>query len=58
MDRTRWQDLDEAIRRFLAWESIVAEKDTLDLTPHQVRQAETQKDAADSAVTARLPEAY
>jgi predicted AAA+ superfamily ATPase len=58
VDKTRLQDLDEAARRYLAWESIVEEKDTLDLSPHQVKQAEQQKTAADSAVTARLPEAY
>jgi predicted AAA+ superfamily ATPase len=57
-DRVRLQDLDEALRRFLAWASILAEKETLNLDPHQVRQAETQKQAADGAVTARLPEAY
>jgi hypothetical protein len=58
VDQTRLQDLDEAVRRFLAWESILMEKETLDLTAHQVKQAETQRDAADSATTARLPEAY
>ncbi|MCC6474792.1 MAG: DUF499 domain-containing protein [Burkholderiales bacterium] len=58
VDKTRLQDLDEALRRFLAWKSIVAEKDTLNLDPHQVKQAETQKQAAEGAVTARLPEAY
>src|SRR5262245_33838772 len=57
-DKTRLQDLDEAVRTYLAWESILAEKDILDLSPHQVRQAETQKAAADSTVTARLPETY
>lgn len=57
-DKTRLQDLDEAARKFLAWESILHDKDTLDLTPHQVKQAETQKSAADGAVTARLPETY
>ena len=57
-DKVRLQDLDEAVRRFLAWESILAEKETLNLDPHQVRQAETQKQAADGAVTARLPETY
>ena len=57
-DRTRLQDLDEALRRYLAWESIMAEREQLDLSPHQVKQAETQKDAASSAVTARLPETY
>lgn len=57
-DRTRLQDLDDALRRYLAWESIVAEREQLDLSPHQVKQAETQKEAASSAVTARLPETY
>src|SRR6185503_1050656 len=57
-DKVRLQDLDEAVRRFLAWESILEEKLTLNLDPHQARQAETQKSAADGAVTARLPEAY
>jgi predicted AAA+ superfamily ATPase len=57
-DKVRLQDLAEALRRFLAWESILDEKETLNLDPHQVRQAETQKQAADNAVTARLPEAY
>jgi len=57
-DRVRLQDLDEALRRFLAWQSIVVEKEPLNLDPHQVRQAETQTQAADGAVTARLPETY
>jgi phosphatidylserine decarboxylase len=57
-DKVRLQDLDEAVRRFLAWESILVEKESLNLDPHQVRQAETQKQAADGAVTARLPETY
>jgi len=58
VDKMRLQDLDEAIRKFLAWESILAEKETLDLSPYQVKQAETQKTSADGAVKARLPEAY
>jgi predicted AAA+ superfamily ATPase len=57
-DKVRMQDLDEAARRFLAWKSILAEKEALNLDPHQVRQAETQKLAADGAVTARLPETF
>jgi hypothetical protein len=57
-DKTRLQDLDEATRRYLAWESILTEKVTLNLDPQQVKQAETQKVAADSAVTARVPETY
>jgi len=57
-DKVRLQDLDEALRKFLAWESILTEKVALNLDPHQVRQAETQMQAADGAVTARLPETY
>jgi hypothetical protein len=57
-DKTRLQDLDEAARKYLAWASILAEQKNLNLTPFQVTQAETQKTAADSAVTARLPETY
>jgi hypothetical protein len=57
-DKVRLQDLDEALRKYLAWSSIVAEKEVLNLTPFQVKQAETQQQAADSAVTARLPETY
>ena len=57
-DKTRLQDLDEAARRYLAWESILAEKVELNLDPQQAKQAETQKSAADGAVTARLPETY
>jgi predicted AAA+ superfamily ATPase len=57
-DKTRIQDLDEAVRKYLAWESILGEKETLDLSPHQVKQAETQKTTADGVVTARIPETY
>lgn len=58
VDKNRLQDLDESVRRYLAWQSIVDEKEILDLSPHQVRQAESQKANADSAVNARIPEAY
>ena len=58
VDKVRYQDLDEALRRYLAWVSILDEREELNLDPHQVRQAETQRNAADDTVTARLPEAY
>lgn len=57
-DKVRLQDLDEALRKFIAWQSIVEEKGELELAPSQVRQAEQQKAAADSAVAARIPETY
>jgi predicted AAA+ superfamily ATPase len=57
-DKARLQDLDEAVRKLLAWRQILAEKNELNLDPHQVRQAETQAEAAESVVTGRLPETY
>ena len=57
-DKPHLQDLDEALRKYLAWTSILAEKLLLNLDPHQVRQAEIQQQAADGTVTARLPETY
>jgi hypothetical protein len=38
-------NLEEAVCKYLAWESIPSEKETLDLSPVQVRQTETQKHA-------------
>ena len=58
VDKTRLQDLDEAIRKYLAWSSIVDEAEALNLDPHQTKQASAQKENASSAVAARLPEAY
>ena len=58
IDQIRLQDLDESVRRYLAWDSILRDKESLELTPHQVKQAEEQKASADGVVSARLPEAY
>jgi predicted AAA+ superfamily ATPase len=57
-DRTRLPYLEDAVRRYLAWESILADKETLNLDPQQVRQAQEGKTAADSTVELRLPETY
>ncbi len=58
VDKIRLQDLDEAVRRFIAWETILDDASVLNLTDHQKRQATVQKDSTDSIVRARLPEAY
>ena len=58
VDKPRLQDLDEAARRFLAWESILAEKEDLNLDPHQVKQAEAQRNTAEGTLSSRIPEAY
>ncbi len=57
-DRVRLDDLDQAVRFHLAWESILAEREELDLSPHQVRQAETRCRSAQETVSVRLPETY
>ena len=57
-DATRLQELDEAVRRFLAWESIIGEQEHLNLAPQQVRQAETQREMTATEVTTRIPETY
>lgn len=57
-DKPRLQDLYEAVCRYLAWQSIINDREDLDLTPHQVKQAETQLGAAEGAVKARIPETY
>jgi len=57
-DRILFQDLEEAVRSYLAWESIVADREQLDLSPHQVKQAETRRDTASDTVAARVPETY
>ena len=57
-DKARYQDLEDALRRFLAWDSILTDAVELQLTPHQVKQALTQRESFESAVRARLPEGY
>ncbi len=57
-DHARLQDLEEGVRRYLAWQSILTDKEALNLPPHQVRQAESQVTAAEGAVIARIGETY
>jgi len=57
-DEARHQDLDQAGRRYLAWRSILDDRESLDLPPHQVRQAEQQAESADGTVNARIGETF
>jgi hypothetical protein len=57
-DNVRLQDLDDAVRKFLAWKSIVDEAETLNLDRHQKTQAETQLKVADGVAASRIPETY
>jgi hypothetical protein len=62
VDRTRLTDLDQAVRYYLAWNSIVQESEgdepPLNLDAHQRRQARNQRDNANTTVSARIPETY
>ena len=57
-DAQRLDELVQAVRQFLAWQSIEAEADTLNLDAFQRRQAETRRAQADDTVTQRIPETY
>jgi predicted AAA+ superfamily ATPase len=57
-DRARLEDLRQAVRAFLAWRSIAAEKETLNLDNFQTKQAETKRSQFDEAVNQRVGETY
>jgi hypothetical protein len=57
-DATRLQDLQSAVRQFLAWKSIWEERIKLNLDPFQSDQADTKRKNAEETVKVRIPEAY
>ena len=60
VDRVRYPDLDEALRRDLAWDSILEEKEELNLDPHQTAgrdPVEGGRRHGDGASAGGLPEA-
>ena len=57
-DQARHQDLDQAVRIYLAWRSILDDRDALDLPPHQVRQTQQQSESAGGTVNARIGESF
>jgi hypothetical protein len=57
-EKSRMQELDEQVRRYLSWKSIVDEKETLNLTPHLLNQATTQLKSSENGVEGRIPEVY
>ena len=57
-DQSRLPNLESAIRHILAWQSIVDEKNELDLTQQQVKQATTQVENFKSSVNALIPEVF
>lgn len=57
-DRTRLDELEQATRYFLAWQSIVEQESELNLDKSQSRQAATQKATWDRTTTSRVGETF
>lgn len=61
-DRQRLEELEEATRRFLAWETIISDAEgdrpSLNLDNFQRSQAASQRKAADQTVQSRIQETY
>ncbi len=57
-DKTRLQDLEDAVRQHLAWKEIVQEIEDLNLTPFQVKQARARVEDTNGTVQRRIPEVY
>jgi hypothetical protein len=57
-DRARLAELEQAARQYLAWRSIEAEREALDLSAFQANQAKTKREQWDETVRQRVPETY
>jgi predicted AAA+ superfamily ATPase len=57
-DKARLDELRQAVRDYLAWKSIEAEKETLNLDNFQRKQAETKKAHFDDVVSQRIGESF
>jgi predicted AAA+ superfamily ATPase len=57
-DKSRLEELKQAVRQYRAWRSICDEQTELNLDPFQSKQAETRCQNADETVEARIPETY
>lgn len=57
-DKGRLQDLEDAARKYLAWQSVLQEEANLGLTTHQKKQVESQIASAETVLNSRVPETY
>jgi predicted AAA+ superfamily ATPase len=57
-DRTRIEELKQATRLFLAWDSIEKERESLNLDAFQWNQAKARRKDAEERILALIPEAY
>lgn len=54
----RLDELRTATRQYLAWKSVVEDAETLNLSPHQQKQANTKLNETDNTVTSRIGETF
>lgn len=57
-DKARLEELRQAVRDYLSWKSIEADREILNLDNFQTRQAETKRAQFDEAVTQRIAETF
>lgn len=57
-DKGRLDDLEQAIRQYLAWSSIVSDKVRLNLDVYQSNQSDTKRKEANDVVDSRIKETY
>jgi hypothetical protein len=57
-DRTRLAELRQGVREYMAWKSIEADRETLNLDNFQSRQAETKCEQFDDVVAQRIRETF
>jgi hypothetical protein len=57
-DKTRLVDLEQAVRRFLAWKSIDTDHEVLNLDAFQGNQAKKKLADSEETVHSRIPETY
>jgi predicted AAA+ superfamily ATPase len=57
-DGARLAELRQGVREYLAWKSIEAERETLNLDAFQTKMAETKREQFDDVVTQRISETF
>lgn len=57
-DQDKLRDLQTEVKRFIAWKSILSDKDDLNLDGGQLREAENSLNRSNSTVEARIKETY
>ena len=57
-DASKMAQLSQSVRRYLAWKSIVEEKESLNLDTYQMNQAKKSKNNLDESIQTMLPFVY